>query len=221
MAIRRRKKPNLVLPLSSMGDIAFLLIIFFMLASNFMKTGNVDLQRPGAPTLEQQEPAKCSVMVDRDGVVWCDGAQVSAGNEFFQQFLKQINLAGLSGKFNAVILTQGCNIIHSENGCKQIINIRPKQSSNFFCIDSDSRNTVFTVDVNSRFQWWHGIFGIFDIEIQIFPVHQNFVTGFGIEINGNNICSGKEFNLDFFGELPQIIEITFCLLFSSGGFGIA
>ena len=62
-----------------MGDIAFLLIIFFMLASNFMKTGNVDLQRPGAPTLEQQEPAKCSVMVDRDGVVWCDGAQVSAG----------------------------------------------------------------------------------------------------------------------------------------------
>ena len=47
MAIRRRKKPNLVLPLSSMGDIAFLLIIFFMLASNFMKTGNVDLQRPG------------------------------------------------------------------------------------------------------------------------------------------------------------------------------
>ena len=79
MAIRRRKKPNLVLPLSSMGDIAFLLIIFFMLASNFMKTGNVDLQRPRAPTLEQQEPAKCSVMVDRDGVVWCDGAQVSAG----------------------------------------------------------------------------------------------------------------------------------------------
>ena len=62
MAIRRRKKPNLVLPLSSMGDIAFLLIIFFMLASNFMKTGNVDLQRPGAPTLEQQEPAKCSVI---------------------------------------------------------------------------------------------------------------------------------------------------------------
>ena len=42
MAIRRRKKPSLVLPLSSMGDIAFLLIIFFMLASNFMKTGNAE-----------------------------------------------------------------------------------------------------------------------------------------------------------------------------------
>jgi len=79
MAIRRKKKPNLVLPLSSMGDIAFLLIIFFMLASNFMKTGNVDLEKPAAPSLDQQEAPKCSVMVDKDGVVWCDGVQTSAG----------------------------------------------------------------------------------------------------------------------------------------------
>ena len=67
MAIRRRKKPSLVLPLSSMGDIAFLLIIFFMLASNFMKTSNVELEKPDAPSLEQQEPPKCSVLLDKDG----------------------------------------------------------------------------------------------------------------------------------------------------------
>lgn len=59
-----------------MGDIAFLLIIFFMLASNFMKTGNVDLDRPGAPALEQQEAPKCTVMMDKDAVVWYEGAQV-------------------------------------------------------------------------------------------------------------------------------------------------
>ena len=78
MAIRRKKKPCLVLPLSSMGDIAFLLIIFFMLASNFMKTGNVDLEKPGAPGLEKQEAAKCSVMMDKDAVIWYEGAQVDA-----------------------------------------------------------------------------------------------------------------------------------------------
>ena len=77
MAIRRRKKPSLVLPLSSMGDIAFLLIIFFMLASNFMKTGNVELEKPDAPSLEQQEPPKCSVLLDKDGQIWFEGAQVS------------------------------------------------------------------------------------------------------------------------------------------------
>jgi biopolymer transport protein ExbD len=76
MAIRRRKKPNLVLPLSSMGDIAFLLIIFFMLASNFMKTGNVELDKPGSQDLEQQEAPKASVMMDKDAIVWFEGLQV-------------------------------------------------------------------------------------------------------------------------------------------------
>ena len=80
MAIRRRKKPSLVLPLSSMGDIAFLLIIFFMLASNFMKTGNVELEKPDAPSLEQQEPPKCSVLLDKDGQIWFEGTQVSKGD---------------------------------------------------------------------------------------------------------------------------------------------
>lgn len=78
MAIRRRKKPNLILPLSSMGDIAFLLIIFFMLASNFMKTANVEMEEPHSPTLERQEAAKQSVTMDRDGVIWFQGQQVGA-----------------------------------------------------------------------------------------------------------------------------------------------
>ena len=78
MAIRRRKKPSLVLPLSSMGDIAFLLIIFFMLASNFMKTANVSLEKPEAPALDQQETAKASVMLDADGTVWYEGHEASA-----------------------------------------------------------------------------------------------------------------------------------------------
>lgn len=77
MAIRRRKKPSLVLPLSSMGDIAFLLIIFFMLASNFMKTNKVELERPESPDLEQQEAPKSSVTMDKDGKIWYEGAQVS------------------------------------------------------------------------------------------------------------------------------------------------
>ena len=78
MAIRRRKKPSLVLPLSSMGDIAFLLIIFFMLASNFMQTANVEMEEAKSSSLEQQEAAKQSVTMDRDGVIWFQGQQVGA-----------------------------------------------------------------------------------------------------------------------------------------------
>ena len=78
MAIRRRKKPNLVLPLTSMGDIAFLLIIFFMLVSNFMKSANVDMQEAVAADLEKQEAAQQSVIMDKDGSIWFDGRTVGA-----------------------------------------------------------------------------------------------------------------------------------------------
>ena len=91
MAIRRRKKPNLVLPLSSMGDIAFLLIIFFMLASNFMKTANVDLEEAHAADLERQEAAKQSVTMDREGVIWFQGQQVGANElaDLIKPFVEQ------------------------------------------------------------------------------------------------------------------------------------
>lgn len=91
MAIRRRKKPSLVLPLSSMGDIAFLLIIFFMLASNFMKTANVDLEEAHAADLERQEAAKQSVTMDREGVIWFQGQQVGANElaDLIKPFVEQ------------------------------------------------------------------------------------------------------------------------------------
>ena len=36
-----------------------------------------ELEKPDAPSLEQQEPPKCSVLLDKDGQIWFEGAQVS------------------------------------------------------------------------------------------------------------------------------------------------
>ena len=88
MAIRKRKKPNLVLPLTSMGDIAFLLIIFFMMASNFMKSANIEIDKPHGVELEQQESPKCSVIIDKDRMIWYEGVQ-STANEVKAQLQDQ------------------------------------------------------------------------------------------------------------------------------------
>ena len=131
MAIRRRKKPSLVLPLSSMGDIAFLLIIFFMLASNFMKTANVEMEEPRSTGLEQQEAAKLSVTMDRDGIIWFQGQQVGANEvaELVKPFVEaDKNLAvhvaihqGLSHKeFSPLIQAV------SESGAKLILTGQPE-----------------------------------------------------------------------------------------------
>lgn len=77
MAIRRSKKPSLVLPLSSMGDIAFLLIIFFMLASNFMKNARVEHEQPLSPDLEQQDAAQRSIILDKDARIWYEGVETT------------------------------------------------------------------------------------------------------------------------------------------------
>ena len=54
--IRRKKRMSLIVPTSSMGDIAFLLIIFFMLASTFMKSGNAQVENASSSAIESQEP---------------------------------------------------------------------------------------------------------------------------------------------------------------------
>ena len=64
------------LPLAAMGDIAFLLIIFFMIAAQFAKESHVKMERPKAPQLEKLEKTSVSVSLDRDGVLWLDGSEV-------------------------------------------------------------------------------------------------------------------------------------------------
>lgn len=74
---RRKRRAAIPVPLASLGDIAFLLIIFFVLVSNF-KDQSVDLEQPAAPNIERLESAGLVVSVDRDGQVWFDGSRYQA-----------------------------------------------------------------------------------------------------------------------------------------------
>ena len=71
--IRKRKHASLVLPLTSFGDIAFLMIIFFMLVSNFMKKANMEMVPAVSSSLDKQDAPKVNVTMDEDGVIWYEG----------------------------------------------------------------------------------------------------------------------------------------------------
>ena len=71
--IRKRKHANLVLPLTSFGDIAFLMIIFFMLVSNFMKKANMEMVPAVSSSIAKQDAPKVGVTMDEDGVIWYEG----------------------------------------------------------------------------------------------------------------------------------------------------
>ncbi|MBO5958749.1 MAG: biopolymer transporter ExbD [Lentisphaeria bacterium] len=73
MKIARKKDEVLAVPTSSMGDIAFLLIIFFMLTSKFMQESHIEHELPTSPDVQQIEDQTVSIMVDKDGALWLQG----------------------------------------------------------------------------------------------------------------------------------------------------
>ena len=63
--IRRKKRATVPVPLATMGDIAFQLIIFFVLTSTFMKSSNIDLVEPKSPDVDEiKKPATVVLTVD-------------------------------------------------------------------------------------------------------------------------------------------------------------
>ncbi len=77
MSVRRKRKMAILVPIVSMGDIAFLLIIFFVLTSQFMKT-KTELTLPEAVALDQLE-GSITLEMDEEGVCWLQGQTVPVG----------------------------------------------------------------------------------------------------------------------------------------------
>lgn len=73
---RRRRRRALPLPTASMGDIAMLLIIFFMLCSNFAKEVGVNLKPPVSVDVDKMKDTSISVSIDAVGKYKVNGAEV-------------------------------------------------------------------------------------------------------------------------------------------------
>ena len=73
----RKKRKAIPVPLTSMGDIAFLLIIFFMLLSEFAKDRDLPITLPRSEHVKKTEPTVVArVAIDESGIIYLDGAAV-------------------------------------------------------------------------------------------------------------------------------------------------
>ena len=68
---------DISVPTTSMGDIAFLLIIFFMVCSNFAKESKIKFKPADALDLKAVENAKISVVIDESSGIYLDGQLVN------------------------------------------------------------------------------------------------------------------------------------------------
>jgi biopolymer transport protein ExbD len=70
-----------MVPVASMGDIAFLLIIFFVLAARFSEDSGIKIERAKSEDIVKiEEHPPVSIMMDGDGQLWVDGAEVTKDN---------------------------------------------------------------------------------------------------------------------------------------------
>ena len=78
MKLRKARRVAPAVPLASMGDIAFLLTIFFILTSNFAKDDTRNIKPPTARELAQMENQTVSISIDADGGIFFNGRPVAS-----------------------------------------------------------------------------------------------------------------------------------------------
>lgn len=76
MKMPPKRRREMSVPTASMGDIAFLLTIFFMICSNFAKEAGITLAPPRSVDVETVKESRTSVSVDSVGKIFLQGKQV-------------------------------------------------------------------------------------------------------------------------------------------------
>jgi biopolymer transport protein ExbD len=74
MPAKRRRE--MIVPTASMGDIAFLLTIFFILTSNFAKEAGIKYNPAKAKEVTSLKESRVSVVVNENGQLYLQGKQV-------------------------------------------------------------------------------------------------------------------------------------------------
>ena len=64
------------LNITPMLDIVFIILIFFVVATSFVKESGVDVSRPGAHSSERKERGNIMVAITADNAVWIDKREV-------------------------------------------------------------------------------------------------------------------------------------------------
>ena len=62
--------------LTPMLDVVFIMLIFFVVTTSFVKESGVEVNRPSAVTAQQQEHANLLIAIRPNGEIWIDGRVV-------------------------------------------------------------------------------------------------------------------------------------------------
>jgi biopolymer transport protein ExbD len=73
---RARQIDEAEIDITSMLDVVFIMLIFFIVTASFVKESGVDVSRPDAATAVRQERGNILVAITKDNQIWIDRRQV-------------------------------------------------------------------------------------------------------------------------------------------------
>ena len=93
MLVHRKKRPRYAVqaPLTSLIDIVFLLLIYFLLTTNFMVEEGIDVKLPRADAARTQNQTEITIVVDESGRAFMGDREVPL-HELFNEI--QTRIAG-------------------------------------------------------------------------------------------------------------------------------
>ena len=86
---RKRKRYKIQAPLTSLIDIVFMLLIYFLLTTNFMVDEGIKVKLPQAKAAAPQTQQEITIYVDRDGRAFFMDKEISL-NILFSELKKMI-----------------------------------------------------------------------------------------------------------------------------------
>ncbi|MBN1652153.1 MAG: biopolymer transporter ExbD [Deltaproteobacteria bacterium] len=72
----RRTEDDSEINITPMMDVVFILLIFFIVTTSFVKESGIEVNRPEAATAEIKEQGNIMVAITADGQIWIDKRQV-------------------------------------------------------------------------------------------------------------------------------------------------
>ncbi|GAB6176864.1 biopolymer transporter ExbD [Desulfobaculum senezii] len=88
---RKQRRKSSEINMTPLIDMVFILLIFFIVTTSFVKESGVDVERPVANTAQKKENVSVMVGVDATGVVWLDGRSIDIRSvrPWMEQFLAE------------------------------------------------------------------------------------------------------------------------------------
>ncbi|HOP63372.1 MAG TPA: biopolymer transporter ExbD [Spirochaetota bacterium] len=101
MNITGRRKIALTLNMASMMDVVFLLLIFFMLSSSFMKADNsgIKVDLPDASSSEVNDKQDITISIKSDNTIYLNGKHISSN--YLEESINEI--ISRSGSVNVTV----------------------------------------------------------------------------------------------------------------------